>query len=134
MSLSGLRDELKTALTSIVALKGVYDVAPESIAELPAAYVLPIAGDYDLTAGGATMRHLFDVVLLVRSGAKLTQAQDELDGYIDPTGSGSIKAAIEAGTYTHADAIRVTGYSNYGGMAYAGVEYIGARFRLEAYI
>lgn len=127
MTVAGIRDAIKTALETISGLR-VYDTVPDSIGELPAAWVLPTGGTYDFDVGG-DMEHRFEIVLLVQRGGSLTEAQDALDGYLAESGTGSIKAAVDAATLsTHADAIRVEGYRDYGGMEYAGQLYLGVRF------
>ena len=127
MSLVGIRDAIKTALATITGLR-TYDTAPESIGELPAAYIVPLGGSYDYDVGG-NMEHHFEVVLLVQRGGSLSEAQDSLDAYLNESGSTSIKAAIDAASLsTHGDAIRCEGYRDYGGLEYAGQLYLGCKF------
>ena len=130
MSLAGIRDAIKTALAGISGLRA-YDTAPESIGELPAAYVVPVSGSYDFDIGG-NMMHRFDIVLLVQRGGSLAEAQDALDAYLAESGSNSIKAAVDSANLgANADAIRVTGYRDYGGLSYADQLYLGCRFEVE---
>lgn len=127
MTVAGIRDAIQAALQTISGLR-VYDTVPASVGELPAAWVVPIGGTYDFDVGG-DMEHRFEIILLVRSGGSLAEAQDAIDGYLAESGTGSVKAAVDAATLsTHADAIRVTGYRDYGGMEYAGQPYLGVRF------
>jgi hypothetical protein len=127
MSLAGIRDAIKTALETISSLR-VYDTAPESIGELPAAYILPVSGSYDFDAGGH-MTHRFEIVLLVRQGGSLAEAQDSLDAYLAESGASSVKAAVDAASLgTHGDIIRVEGYRDYGGLEYGGMLYLGAKW------
>lgn len=130
MSLAGIRDAIKTGLETISGLK-VYDTAPENIGQVPAAYVLPVRGRYDLNLGG-DMEHLFEIVLLVQRGGSLAEAQDSLDDYLAESGASSIKAAVEAATLsTHGELIQAEGYRNYGGLEYAGQVYLGCKFDVK---
>lgn len=133
MSLSGIREAIATALKTISGLR-VYDTAPESIGELPAAYILPRGGSYDSTFGGS-MEHRLEVVLLVQRGGSLSEAQDQLDSYLAASGTKSIKAAVDAADLTgHADTIRLEGYRDYGGMEFAGQGYLGCKFDITVFI
>lgn len=133
MSIAGIRDALKSTLGNVSALKHVYDTAPEAVNELPAAIILPVSGVYDDSRGN--MEHRFQLTVLVAISPGHAAAQDTLDGMMAESGSGSIKAALENTTYlntgsfySHGDDLRVTGYSRYGGIEYAGAQYIGVIF------
>lgn len=133
MSIAGIRDAIKTGLSTISGLRA-FDTVPDSINELPAAWVLPISGAYDLTAG-STMVMQFEVTLLVNRQGSISEAQDTLDGYIAPSGSDSVKAAIEtANLGTHADSARVVDFHEYGGLEFGGATYIGVKFTVEVLI
>src|SRR3972149_433933 len=122
MSLSGIRDALKAALANINGLSA-YDTAPDAI-NVPCAYIVPASGDYHRTFDGGEMDHHLEVLVLVARWADAGEAQDNLDAYLDPTGASSIKAAIEAATLgAHGDAVRVTGYSDYGPHQHGGDTY-----------
>lgn len=134
MSIAGIRDAMKTGLQTINALRGVYDTVPDSINEYPAAFILPISGDYDLDAGGNWLPN-FEVTLLIRRQGDVQDAQDTIDGFIAPSGSGSVKAAIEAADYgSHASSVRVARFKDYGGLLFAGVTYIGCKFDVEVLV
>lgn len=134
MSISGLRIAIKTGLETISGLKA-FSTVPDSIGQLPAAYVVPKTGTYDQAASGKVYQLGLEVVLLIRRVADVQQAQDELDPYVQPTGSKSVKAAIQAANYSsHADTLRVSGFRDYGGLEFGGQLYIGAKFDLEVVI
>ncbi|MDP2731073.1 MAG: hypothetical protein Q8O55_11425 [Dehalococcoidales bacterium] len=134
MSISALRDTLKTGLETISGLK-VYDTVPDAIGQLPAFFMLPKSGDYDQAASGQFYRLMLEGTLLIRRVSEVQQAQDSLDSYLQPTGSSSVKAAIEAVDYsTDADVVRVSGFRDYGGLEFAGQQFIGCKFDIECYL
>lgn len=131
MSYSTIRDGLKTRLKTISGLR-VYDTIPGDI-NPPAAVITP--GDpaivYDATQAGAQTLNF--VVIVFASKASDRTAQDKLDGYLNPTGASSIKAAIEGddtlgGT---ADSAAVTTITTYGLSDVAGVDYWTVRAVVE---
>jgi hypothetical protein len=131
MSVSGVRDGLKTRLGTISGLY-IHDTAPGAINQTPAALIIPARGEYGSTlTGGIT--HTFTVVLMVSVAQGWALAQDQLDGYLSDTGASSIKAAIEAiGTLPDgASRARVGSYENYGGREYppeSGQNFLGVDF------
>ncbi len=134
MSIAGIRDAIKAGLEAITGLTA-FDTVPDSINKLPAAWVLPLSASYDLTASNSSMvLHCVVVVMLGRQG-DIQAAQDTLDTYILPTGSTSVKAALEATNLSsHADVLRVTGFRDYGGMEFGGQQYIGCKFDVDVWI
>ncbi len=134
MSIAGIRDAIKTGLETITGLTA-FDTVPDSVNKLPTAWVLPLSASYDLTASDSSMvLHCVVVVILGRQG-DIQAAQDTLDTYILPTGSTSVKAALEAANLsTHADVLRVTGFRDYGGMEFGGQQYIGCKFDVDVWI
>lgn len=132
VSIAGLRTAIKTGLATISSLQAL-DYAPESV-NVPCAFVVPKTGHYDDMFGSSPrgLTHRFEVVLLVRLIPKMTQAQSDLDAYMEASGSSSIKAAVEAADLTtHGTVARVTGYRDYGGLNYNGVDYLGVKFDVE---
>ncbi len=133
MSISGLRDNIKTALETISGLRA-YDTVPDNL-EVPCVFVRPSNGSYDEVASAAVWIPRFEVTLLVARIGDVGESQDALDSYIEPTGTNSIKAAVEAGTYTgNASDVRVTGFRDYGGLVFGGVTYIGVKFDVSVLI
>ena len=130
MSISGVRSAINTALDTISGLR-TFATLPDTINEFPAVFVMPRSGEYDYDVGG-DMTHKYEIVLLIRRWGEVTEAQDDLDPYCDEAGTYSIKAAVDAATLsTYADAIRVTGFRDYGGIEFAGINYIGVRFDVD---
>jgi len=91
VSISAIRSGLVTRLETISGLT-VYGKPPESVRELPAALVLPISGELPQTFSGGAL-HTFNIKVLVSLGKGWDEAQDQLDGFLALTGSGSIAAA-----------------------------------------
>jgi hypothetical protein len=118
MSLSGIRDAIKTALGGISGLT-VYDTVPDKVNVNTFAYVLPLSGEYDFDAGG-NMVHRFEIAVLTRS-SNLPQSQDTLDAFLDATGASSVKAAVDGASLgAHGDVIRVTSYRDMADWSLAG--------------
>ena len=134
MGLVAIREGIQTRLKTIRGLK-VYDRPPESLGELPAAFVLPISGDYD-TEFGDGIRYDFEITLIVSRAADIARAQSEVDPYIDRSGDKSVYAAIDGDVTLdgNADTCRVTRFKDYGGLTYAGTVYLGVKFEMEAWI
>lgn len=131
-NVAGIKAAICTALRTVTTLKRVYDQVPENINETPCAYVLPRSGQYHIDCG-SNMLHDFEVVILVKRAGDIEQGQEDLDEYINATGT--ICAAIEAASLsTYAHAIKVMGYQDYGGFEYppgSGFVYIGVRFTVQ---
>ena len=136
MSLSGIRTLIDTALSGISGLN--HSAKVPSIVNPPFAFASLHPTDpvtYDFTAQNASLIYHFYVEVLINKGANIEQAQDDLDPYLQSTGSSSIKIAIEAISWgTTAQTCRVTGVANYGSAVYSGVEYLGARISLDVWI
>ena len=136
MTLSGIRTALDTALTGISGLQH-YKTVP-SIVNPPAVLIGVRPTDsisYDFTAGNASLVYHMYVECLVSKGATLEEAQDDLDTYLQNTGSTSIKLAVEAVDWSGvADCCRVMEVSNYGPVSYGGAELLGARLLIDIWV
>ncbi len=136
MSLSGIRTKIDTALSGISGIEH-YSSVP-SVPNAPCAFPALRPNDpvsYDFTAQNATLVYHFYIEVLVLKGATIEQAQDDLDPYMQNTGTSSIKAAVEAITWSpDADCCRVTGVSNYGPAMYGGTEFLGARLLVDIWV
>lgn len=126
MSISSIRAALKTGLQQIEGLH-VYDKVPEKIEQFPACVITPKRGDYDLQSTTSFAPELI-VTLLIGRWGEIKEAQDKLDGYLMPTGSLSVKAAIEASGA--ADVVHVASFEDYGGIQFVqgGEVYLGCHF------
>jgi len=124
MTLALARTGMETALKTIVKLN-VHKQVPVALGKLPAAIMDLSDGDFLVDLGGSAVMWAFKVVVLVAErDAKV--AHDELDNYIEKSGSKSIKAAIEAGTVADGAVVRLV--SNAGFVVYRGKTYVGAEF------
>ncbi len=136
MSLSGIRTAIDTALSGISGLN--HSAKVPSIVNPPFAFPSLHPTDpvtYDFTAQNASLVYHFYIEVLVNKGANLEQAQDDLDPYLQNSGTYSIKAAIEAISWgTDADTCRVMGVANYGPAIYGGTEFLGARLSLDVWV
>lgn len=134
-ALATIRDGLKTRLETITGVRP-YDTVPDK-PEVPCAIVVPAPDgvvDYHTTMNDGLVTWRFDIIVLV-SRTSDRGGQDKLDGYINPSGSTSIKAAIEADR-TLAAAVydaHVTGVSEYGSFEFNAIEYFGARFAVTVF-
>lgn len=137
MSLSAIRSKIDTALDGVSGLVEHYAKVPSVIIP-PCAFVALRPTDaisYDFTAQNASLVYHLYVEVLVNKGATLEQAQDDLDPFLQPAGSTSIKAAMETISWaTTADVCRVMNVLNYGPAIYGGVEYLGARLALDVWV
>lgn len=129
VAIASVRDALKTQVQTISALSG-YDTMPTEVI-LPAAIVYPSQGSfltYNQTMDGAVDLE-FIIVLLV-SNAIDDIAQDELDGYLAPTGALSVKTAVEANPTLGGlvDYLTVGEARNYGIHEFGSVSYFGCEF------
>lgn len=129
-SLPTIRDALKTRLATITGLR-CYDVVPAK-PELPAGVVgIPESVTYNLTFGGGATWIL--PIRVYVSNADPRSAQEALDLYIAPTGTKSIKAAIEGDISLGGavDTCRVTQARNYGVFPIADIDHLGCEFVVE---
>jgi hypothetical protein len=133
MSVSGIRDGLKTRLATISGLY-IHDTAPGAVNQTPAAVILPMRGDYGRHFGsGAT--HYFRVGLLAAIGQGWEKAQDQLDDFLSDTGTKSIRAAIEAdpGLGGAGEGATVLSYGSYDIHEYGGSEYMGVDIEVQVW-
>jgi hypothetical protein len=87
----------------------------------------PLAYD-DTMARGSDRITLSLFVMVGRFDARTTR--DRLSAYLDGSGDTSVKAAVEDGTYTALDSVRVT-QATVDSYTSAGIELLGAEFTLD---
>lgn len=138
MSIQGIRDAVKTALETISGLTAK-DNAPDTIPALPFAWIAPeMSGrfcEYNITGSASVVKYNFVITLLLSKAGIAEPTQESLDDYIVPTGTKSIKAAVEAATFsTHASYALVSEAFEYGGLSYNNNLYIGCKFRVEVIV
>ncbi len=133
-TITQVRSGLATRLATITGLTVYETVTPTPV--VPCVFIRPADGDYDVTmaSGGDIAR--FEITLLASAaGGPWDVAQDKIDAYLTRSGSGTIRGAIQGdvtlgGT---AHSTRVTGWRDYGTLAYGGAEYFGVRLTVEAW-
>lgn len=75
------------------------------------------------------------IVLVIVGKVDDRTAQNALDGYCNPTGSGSVKTAIERDKTLggNAQTLRVTNMRNYSALSIAENTYLAAEFTVQVY-
>ncbi len=132
MSMSTLRDGLKTRLATISGLRA-YDTIPDNPSP-PFAVVVPGSITFDSAFARGLDEYEFSVLVVV-SRVHERIGQDLLDGYCAASGSTSVKAAIEGDRTLSgaADTLRVTQMRNYQALAIGEVQYLAAEFVVQLY-
>lgn len=129
MDLEAVSEEIRTALGGITGLRvpvwGVGEV------QAPAAVVtLPESVDFDETYGRGKDRYPdLQVVVLVGSPEERASIK-ALAKYVAGSGAKSIKAVLEAYTWTTCESVRVTG-ADFPRATFAGTPYLAAAFHLD---
>ncbi len=128
MDLAKVMDEVGDALDTIDGLR-VYRWPPDTV-EPPAGVVsYPDTYEYDATMRRGKDRVTLPIVITVGKASTRT-ARDRLAAYADGSGPRSIKAVVEAHTYTACGPPRVTG-AEFDLATIAGVEMIAATFMAD---
>ena len=130
---SSIRTAIKTTLGSITNLR-VFDTVDDMI-NVPAAVLIPSSINFTEAMARGTDRYDFDLIVVV-SRADARSGQNQLDGFINGSGSSSIRQAIfQNSTLGQSDTSAVvTTMSDYGATyAVNGVECIGARLGITVY-
>ena len=125
------KDGLGTLLSNISGLR-VLDYPADSIHEFPVAVVLFESRDAIETLAGSTFTAKVKAVLLV-SSASTQQAYDTLDQYMDPPGTNSVEAAVDADNTWggNVDDGRLLSVDNVGQRKLWGGSYVGADFHFR---
>lgn len=130
MDLEDVAAELGTALATIAGLRvppwGVERVTP------PAAIIaLPERIEYDYSGYNRGADRFPDLAVVVLVGKPEQRASRKaIAAYADGSGPKSVKAAVEAHTYTSCDTVRVA-WAEFDDAKYAGVDYLAAIFHLD---
>lgn len=127
MVLSDVMAALATQIDTIAGLR-VY-AWPADAVQPPAAVVgFPESYTYDSTMKRGADELTLPVWVVVSRVSDRTAAT-ALGAYVDGAGAASVKAVVEAGTYTAMDAVRVTGVE-FVPLVIAGADYWSAMFNV----
>ena len=127
MSVSELRTGIATNLATISGLRTSAFV-PDNPTP-PIAVVVPQRIEYDAAMNRGMDTYMFDVLVIAQRMSE-RNAQSLLDGYCNPTGSSSVKTALETDTTLGGKAfdLRVTEMSNYQALTIGDTQYLAATF------
>ena len=125
------KDGLASLLSNIAGLK-VLDYPADSVSEFPVAVVLFESRDAMETLGGSSFSGKIKVVLLV-SSANTQEAYDTLDQFMDPLGTSSVEAAVDADNTWggNVDDGRLVSVDSVGRRKLWGGHYVGADFHFR---
>ena len=129
-SIATLRAGLAANLATIPGLR-VAETIPDN-PNPPIAVVLPPSIQFDTSFGRGADTYTFVIALIVaRSDERSSQIR--MDGYCDPTGSSSIKTAIESDKNLGGAAmsLRVQEMRNYQSLAVGEVTYLSAEWVVQ---
>ena len=131
-TIAELRSGLATNLATISGLRTASTI-PENV-NPPFAIIGFDSTEFDVTMGRGLDMFAFTVTVVV-SRADGRNAQNLLDVYCAPTGTSSIKRAIELDKSLggKANDLRVTGLSNYGNLTIGELNYLAAEFAVTVY-
>lgn len=130
MVLADVMDELAGQLDTISGLR-VFSWPAETVA-VPAAVVgYPETVEFDTTYGRGVDHAQLPVFVLVGRGSDRA-ARDELGAYCDGSGPSSVKAVLEAGSYTAMNHVRVASVA-FDAINVNSVEYLAATFTVDIY-
>jgi hypothetical protein len=131
-TLTEIRNGLATRLATISGLR-VSATLPEQL-NPPIAVIGPEAITYDLNNRNGLHQYTMTVTLIV-ARADARSAQTQLDAYVAPSGSSSVKAAIEGDRTLggKVDTCRVTTVTNYAMTDTLEIPYLGLDFTVEVW-
>ena len=128
MNLADVMDEVAAKLDTIAGLRCF--AYPADAVQPPAAIVsYPETITFDETYGRGMDRLTLPVVVVVGKPTDRS-SRDALAAYCHGSGARSVKAVVEAGTYTAFDTVRVTSIE-FDVVVIAGTDYLAALFDLD---
>ena len=135
-NISTLRANAATLLDAITAVRKVYDYIPDTAPPTPCGIIGNVSVVWDDAMQRGLDSYTFEVYVVV-SRMSERSGQDELDALLAGSGSGSVKAALEAGTPTRSldgavSTVRVTTATPIS-ITMGGVEFFAYRYEVEAY-
>jgi len=130
-NLTNIRNEIGNNLSNITSLS-VYKYIPDMI-EPPTAIVGVMERiNYDSTLQRGSDKYEIPLFVYV-SRVDAQDSQETLDGYLQSSGSSSIKAQVESDTTLNGEAqsVRVVEARDYGVYNINNIEYLGVEFLVE---
>lgn len=122
-------DQVAWQLDTIDGLRA-FAFPPDSISPPTAWLAYPAAYTFDATYGRG-MDRITDLGVVVAVGKVSDRStRDLVSAYADGAGAKSVKAVLQAGTYTAFDALRVTEVT-FDVLTRAGTDYLAALFTLD---
>ena len=127
MTVGALRTGLTTNLAAISGLR-TSSFIPDNPTP-PIAVVIPQRIEFDAAMSRGMDTYTFEVIVIAQRASE-RGAQDALDGYCNPTGSTSIKAALQSDRTLGGAAfdLRVTEMSSYSPLSVGDTVYLSATF------
>jgi hypothetical protein len=131
-SISTLRSRIAANLTTISGLRSAGPI-PANV-NPPFAIVSPTSVTYNRALNNGLVEYNFTISVVVGRAEERT-AQNLLDAYCSPTGSSSIKLAVESDKTLQGNAydLRLTNMRNYGSTTLNETNYLAAEFDLVVY-
>jgi hypothetical protein len=131
-TVSQIRDGLAANLATIAGLRTSATVPDNP--NPPIAIVEPTSVNYDTTFGRGLDEYLFKITIIA-GRADERSGQNKLDGYCNPSGSLSVKTAVESDKTLGGvvQNLRVSGLSTYGSITIAETPYLAAEFAVTVY-
>jgi hypothetical protein len=128
-SIGELRSGIATNLATITGLR-TGSTIPDNV-NPPFAIISPSSADYHQTFHNGMTKYSFTVTLVVGRVSERS-AQNALDAYCSPTGSSSIRGAVELDRTLGGKAFDcvVSGMRNYGSISLGDNTYLAAEFDL----
>jgi hypothetical protein len=129
MNLNTVADEIATVLDTIAGLR-ISDYPPASVTPPAGIVSYPASVEFDATYGRGMDRIPDWPVLVVVGKATDRTARERIYAYAAATGASSVKAVLEAHTYTSLATLRVVS-CEFDVLEIASVNYISALFHLD---
>lgn len=128
MNLADVMQEVADQLDTIADLR-VYPHPPDTI--LPPVGFVSYPDDYEFDGGyGRGMDRMTLPVVIAIGKASDWSTAERLGAYCDGSGASSVKAVVEAGTWTACDTVRVMSVE-FDVVTIAGADYMAAMFNLD---
>lgn len=128
MDLAAVMDAVSNRLSTIAGLR-CFAYPPPTLTPPAAVVSYPDSYDFDETYGRGMDRMKLPVVLVVGQVSDRS-ARNSLGAYCNGTGSQSVKAVLESGTYSAFQVVRVEGIE-FDVVAIGGIDYTAALFTLD---